>query len=446
MLNEKLELLLDKFNLPINTYYTPYYASCPICGGSNSIRIRQNVECISIFTNIECVTCRTGGSVDEWLDILENTYTEGRGRHKELAIIYAESLEYSPQGYCSDTNFLNEIGYYSPDLPPGNAFSIISREKLLLIKPKLNILRDKPNYIIIPLYRHIGKLDDFLLFDGKFFERLSVNNYHTKYNGRGFCGTVRSQYLDKLFVVPSPLDMIKVLNRQRSEKVPDDMFHIIVDMSRHINEGVGPGCLVFDSVQADNVYFLADKSDIPFTPSSYPGGIAGCVKVIKNYKEYSIIDIAVNADRIAKKVGRRKWKSLSNSIDARRYPYRYFLDGDNIFVHRVLLGAASTTTRGVKKAVSGLIHVERTGRGLFTVRTKQGRRATCVYLDTPEEMFEDMEVFNSYLLSEGKRKKGEKPVQLLDWFHKRTILPNLLQISKKTAEVLKKESRDATKN
>ena len=221
-------------------------------------------------------------------------------------------------------------------------------------------------------------------------------NLNYKYHFKGFCGSLREQTVDKLFIAPSPRELISILGKQVAEGISADKFSVVTNMAKSINTDIGPGCLVFDSVKADNVYFLKGKSDLPFSADTYPKGIASDVRVIENYTNFSIADLITNTQHISRKIGNRKNISLKKAIKERRHPYRFFIDGNTIQVHRVLLGGLSEDKRDIKKAVSGFIYVERTGRGVFKIKTKYANKATRIYENVSDDMFYDMEVFNSY--------------------------------------------------
>ena len=155
--------------------------------------------------------------------------------------------------------------------------------------------------------------------------------------------------------------------------------------------------------------------------------------------DYTVTDILANADTVSTKRGIKRYiNNFRDFMKERNYPYRFFVDGNNVFVQRVLnKGYTGMKKSKPVRAVSGLICVERIDgrRGMFKVTLRKNKLGAYA-LEMPEEMMESSDIFNSFIMDNMPGKYADSPVLLLEWFDNRPILPNLLMLSYKTAEVL----------
>lgn len=430
MLNEQLKNLLGELELPYYDYYIPSFASCPICGGGE-LRITQTLSHGNrAFTYLVCADCHTGGGVEEWLRVLK----EGAdlNRNKSMFELYGACVDEFTENYLMNENHYRDLGYYSREAPSGSPFSIISSEACdtLGYKPTVK----KINYLLVPLFRHVGLMFDLLIYDVSFRSVLNKRR-EIKKDRIGFCGDVRRSDLEKVFVAPTILDMVRVAGKRQLEGVDPEDFPLMTDISR--KDAKGMFCM--ERIRADDMIFLREgDSEKPVIPKK----AVGSSHVLNNHTRYNVGVIARNWKRLTVP---GKHRTALKPADRKDNSYRFFIDGHDVYAGTVL----NNTRKRVKEddapvqIIKGLIHIEKTGDS-YRVRFQNNANQEITVLDNvPKEIIENRKAFNSYLLKKSEAKVGERfSVILLAWFDNHAIIPYLSVISERTAEVLTKEVRD----
>jgi hypothetical protein len=443
----KLDLFLRKIFSSFNlVYYNSYYAPCPMCYGPNTLRIRQTIDRKIVISYLTCVCCDRSGTVEEWIDKLESEFTTSPTPSEHLTHIFKNSFEYFPERFYEMQGIMEKLGYKDPFLPPGKCLSLIDKATFQEIKRSDSILKERPHYIAIPCYKHVGLMDDLLMSDGVRFERLSKFKVST-YSTCGFCGYLEERTMDQLFIAPSVEDYIKILGKQAREGIDADDFPLIVDLATVAMSRGDAGTVHAGRMQAKKIYYMRTIKHVSKKLWRVPDNIAGETRIIEDYNKHTIAELSLHAEKCSIRVARELSRQEELAIQRAGNPYRFYINGNNIEVHKSHIEKIGYKDNKAlcKRAVEGLIHVEQAEEnGSWTVRARYAKEKIHTYNNFPVEAFMNMDAFNSHIarLHEAVDKKGDKPVRLLDWFEDEAILPYLLTISLDTAEVLKKEENN----
>jgi len=384
--------------------------------------------------------CNEAGDADDWIHKLDNSIdVRPKNRHRRIAEIYLDSLDDFTDNFYIVQDMMTRLGYTSPVVPPGKAFSLMSYEQFMGIVPaefNSNLARQE-SYIAIPIYKHVGMLDDIMLYDGCKYERLFRVQNRNHCDAFGFCGNLPYASVEELFVAPSINDMISIMGKQRSEGVPDTEFHVVVDLAEKRRKRESD-TFKHGRIRSDRIFFLRPRglrtSQLWELPEE---GATSELYIIDDYTKHSVAVLSANAASIGRRTEPCDTVYLKRAIQESKQPYRFFVDGCHVKAHRMLLGSKKKNDKAVA-VISGLLDVRRDTDGSYTLRTKYYDKPTKEYKGVTEEIFQDYETFNSFLTENKSDDRRDKPVVLLDWFEDKAILPYLILISDKTTKVLNK--------
>ena len=434
MLHRQLKLPLNKRDLSINKYYIPFCADCPICQGQNKLIIREdNTNSINTDLVIICESCHTGGFIDDWNRIAESD-TILPNTHRDISNIYIDSLKYFRENYYKCESYMNNLGYFSPELPPGNSLSILTRGQLERIAEKLECplnMRHIDYYIALPIYRHPGLICDIMVNDGVKYSKL----FDSRVAGQ-YCGTLSNAFVKKLFLVESVAELVRFSGKQRLESI--DHMDVQVIAGLFGAAGRGPEVISAGRIRAETVYVLR-KTAIK-RPKLWEYNIrhvAGAVRIVEDWEDKRLAVVVANAFDMSRLVNNRDKPTIQMRREEISRMYRFVIKDSYVCV----TGFNKTKARSsdMKAIMSGVVHIEETGDRKYRITyRRQTKKPTVVIEDVPEAIFRDRTVFNIYLADYLPEEQGRRFTLLLDWFDTHDILSNLVLISKQTAEVFKK--------
>lgn len=439
MLNEQIKLPLDTKDLSINNYNTPFCASCPMCGAFNSLIIREdNEDRNNIIQIIVCDSCHMGGTASDWEEAL-NAEESVPNKHKDISNIYIESLRNFTTNYYMAEKFMNSLGYYSPDPPPGNAFSIFTEEQVEELFEKLGEKKKmvkRYHYIAIPAYKHPGLIERIIIYDGvRFFSYGGGSRYC-------YSGTLSTATVEDIFVVDSLKDLIRTLSKQAIEKIPAQHFTVIADVSNKNFDDTS----TFSNgrIRASRIILLkktAVKEPLLYTPKN----LAGAPYFIEKYEKYAISKIVTNASMLARQIDvmqndlrRLRWKEVVKL-------HRFIVNTDSVSLAEYVYSKQKNRRDNPQiSVISGLLYVEKDGEDTYSITVRKNTKARVVTFEKVHvSVFQDKDTFNSYIEMCCKKEELREFPLLLEWFGTKAILPNLLIISEQTAEVLKRRNKNA---